>query len=124
MTFHELLHRLRELVQQLSRDGLLTERSLARAAGISQPHLHNVLHGTRGLTPELADRLLEALGVSLLELFEVAELEAALERATWPGTARERLAARLTRQLGVRLLSATPEPDDTFAEPPEPFAPR
>jgi antitoxin component HigA of HigAB toxin-antitoxin module len=38
--------------------GELTERSLARITGISQPHMHNVLKGKRLLSLEKADRIL------------------------------------------------------------------
>jgi len=48
--------------------GLLSERSLARRAGISQPHIHNVLHGRKTLTPEVADRILLVLRLSALDL--------------------------------------------------------
>ena len=34
-------------------NGELTERSLARLTGISQPHIHNVLKGAKILSPEL-----------------------------------------------------------------------
>lgn len=50
------------------RNGHWTERSLARRLRISQAHIHNVLKGARGLTPELADALLAVLGTSLEEV--------------------------------------------------------
>jgi plasmid maintenance system antidote protein VapI len=51
------------------RNGELTERGLARLAGISQPHMHNVLKGVRTLSPEMADQILDCLGMSVLDLF-------------------------------------------------------
>lgn len=36
--------------------------------GISQPHIHNVLKSIRALSPGSADRLMDALGVTLPEL--------------------------------------------------------
>lgn len=50
------------------RRGDFTERSLARRAGISQPHLHNVLKGKREMSPRIADALLRelCLGVETL----------------------------------------------------------
>ncbi len=42
--------------------------------GISQPQIHNVLKGARKLRPEIADRLIAALKMALLDLLETAEL--------------------------------------------------
>lgn len=39
-------------------NGELTERSLARVTGISQPHLHNVLKGKRLLSIPKLDQIL------------------------------------------------------------------
>ncbi len=47
------------------RRGDFTERSLARRAGISQPHLHNVLKGQREMSPKTADALMRELGVTV-----------------------------------------------------------
>ena len=41
----------------------ISERRLAINAGFSQPHVHNVLKGARSLTPEVADRLMETVGI-------------------------------------------------------------
>ena len=56
--------------------GELTERSLARLTGISQPHLHNVLKGKRLLSFEKADRILSHLELDLRQLIESAEEDA------------------------------------------------
>ena len=50
------------------RNGRFTERGLARAMFISQPHAHNILAGRRGCTPEMADALLEQLGLTVWDL--------------------------------------------------------
>ena len=68
MTFHSLLDGLRVQVSQRIAGGELTERGLARRAGISQPHLHNVLKGVRSLTPDVADRLMATLSLNLVDL--------------------------------------------------------
>jgi hypothetical protein len=52
------------------KNGQLTERGLARLAGISQPHVHNVLKGTRTLSLDLSDQILYALRLSLLDLID------------------------------------------------------
>ena len=49
-------------------NGRFTERSIARRLGWSQPHVHNVLARRRALTPDMADDLLELLGVSARDL--------------------------------------------------------
>lgn len=57
-------------VQGRIRRGEFTERALARRAGISQPHLHNVLKGKREMSPRTADALLRELGIGVVELIE------------------------------------------------------
>jgi hypothetical protein len=50
------------------RNGELSERGLARLTGISQPHIHNVLKGTRLLSTEMADQILRHLRINLVDL--------------------------------------------------------
>ena len=52
------------------RNGELSERALARLAGISQPHVHNVLKGTRLLSADLADQILHRLRIDLIDLLD------------------------------------------------------
>lgn len=51
-------------------NGHFTERGLARILGISQPQLHNVMKGKRRLQTELADRILDKFGLSVLDLID------------------------------------------------------
>ena len=67
-TFHVLLDHLRQRVSGRIASGEVTERSLARLAGISQPHLHNVLKGIRTMTPDIADRLMSVLRITVIDL--------------------------------------------------------
>jgi predicted XRE-type DNA-binding protein len=53
--------------------GELTERSLARVTGISQPHLHNVLKRKRSLSFAKADRILSHLQLDLRTLIDGVE---------------------------------------------------
>lgn len=70
MTFEQLLARLlAELVRRIE-NGQLTERGLARLARLSQPHVHHILKGKRGMTPQVADRFLEVLGIEADHLVE------------------------------------------------------
>lgn|GEM_PF-3355914 len=65
MRIEDLLAQLRrELVTRIQ-NGQLTERSLARLTQLSQPHVHHILKGKRGLTPQIADKFLDALGIDL-----------------------------------------------------------
>jgi transcriptional regulator with XRE-family HTH domain len=70
MLVGDLLERLRNRLRVLIRNGRLTERGLARRSGLSQAHIHNVLKGVRVLTPTVADRLLDTLGLSVLDLLD------------------------------------------------------
>jgi transcriptional regulator with XRE-family HTH domain len=74
MDFDLLRRRLIGSVRGRIQNGGLTERSLARSIGISQPHAHNVLKGVRVLSPEIADRILKVLSLSVLDLLEADEL--------------------------------------------------
>ena len=75
MYFEELRGLLLDRIRLRVHNGELTERGLARLAGISQPHMHNVLKGTRLLSAEMADRLLYHLRVSVLDLIDRGTLE-------------------------------------------------
>jgi transcriptional regulator with XRE-family HTH domain len=59
-----LLENLRAMVEQ----GNTTESGLAERLGYSQPQVHNVLKGERGLTPEFADAVLRAFDMQLEDL--------------------------------------------------------
>ncbi len=61
-----------ELAGLAVRNGRFTERGLARAMCVSQPHAHNILAGRRGCTAEMADALLGQLGLTVLDLLEEA----------------------------------------------------
>ncbi len=73
LTFSGLRRRLLNLVRARLFNGELTERRLARIIGMSQPHMHNVLKGARVLKPELADSLLAAFGLTVMDLIEESE---------------------------------------------------
>ena len=68
MTFAELERRFLALLNEKVRRGEISQRQLARLAGFSQPHIHNVLKGARGLNREVADALLGRLELSLSDL--------------------------------------------------------
>jgi AraC-like DNA-binding protein len=68
LTFEELLARLLAEIETRIRNGNLTERGLARMAGMSQPHVHHILKGKRGMTPRVADQFLRVLGMEASDL--------------------------------------------------------
>ncbi len=74
LDFQLLQARLLEAVRARVRNGEITERSLARLTGISQPHIHNVLKGARFLSIDVADRLLRRLRMDLADLVSAAEV--------------------------------------------------
>ena len=82
MNFRDIQARLLTTLRDRVRNGDLTERGLARLAGMSQPHMHNVLKGIRAVTPEVFDSVLKAFNLSLLDLCLKEELEAQL---AWRG---------------------------------------
>lgn len=80
LSFHVLFQRLLDRVRARIAAGDLTVRGLARRIGVSQPHMQNIVNGRRVLTVEMADRLLEFLAISPLDLAKPAELGNTLER--------------------------------------------
>ena len=72
--FRELASRLARLLNERVQRGEVSERRLARLTGYSQPHVHNVLKGSRGMNADFADSALDSLGISLLSLFTELEL--------------------------------------------------
>jgi transcriptional regulator with XRE-family HTH domain len=75
MYFHLLQGRLVARLKRRIQNGDFTERRLALLTGVSQPHIHNVLKGARIFSPEIGDRILRKLQMSLLDLFDKEELE-------------------------------------------------
>jgi transcriptional regulator with XRE-family HTH domain len=80
MRFHTLQRRLLEYLREVVQNGDATERSLARRTGMSQPHMHNILKGIRSMNSDIADLVLERLGITVYDLPERAELEEAVAR--------------------------------------------
>jgi transcriptional regulator with XRE-family HTH domain len=77
IVYFELLHsRLVDHLRGRVKSGELTERGLARIAGISQPHLHNVLKGVRVLSAPTADIVVNNLRLSILDLLREEEVAA------------------------------------------------
>ena len=73
MYFELLQSRLVAHVHERVQRGEMTERSLARLTGISQPHLHNMLKGVRALSPQMGDLILHHLHITLLDLLKTDE---------------------------------------------------
>ena len=71
--FEDLLGRLNGLMRRKVQNGEASERGLARLAGLSQSHLHNVLKGERALRPKTADRVLRAMHLSVHDLMKEVE---------------------------------------------------
>lgn len=80
LNFVEIRCRLLEHLRDRIRNGEITERRLAALAGISQPHIHNVLKGVRNLSPELIDLVFKCLNCSVLDLCSLEELTQPLQR--------------------------------------------
>lgn len=58
-------------LRRLVRHGEVTQSGLARHAGLSQAHVHNLLSGVRPMTADVADLVLRALGLDLEDLVPV-----------------------------------------------------
>ena len=66
------------------RNGEFTERGLAKAVGVSQPHVHNILKGVRILSPDIGDQILQKLNLSLFDLLDPNDAARALNFSTSP----------------------------------------
>jgi transcriptional regulator with XRE-family HTH domain len=73
MYFETLQGRLLDCIRKRVQNGEVTERRLAGMSGISQPHIHNLLKGARGLSPGIADRILRTLDMSVFDLLAPEE---------------------------------------------------
>ncbi|MBY0506100.1 MAG: helix-turn-helix domain-containing protein [Bryobacteraceae bacterium] len=72
MTFQKLQLQLIHEIARRVQAGDTTVSSLARRAGISQPHLHLVLQGKRGFSWDFADRAALVLGLRVEDLIDLA----------------------------------------------------
>lgn len=68
MNFSQLQYRLLESLRAMVERGDTTESGLAERLGYSQPQVHNVLKGERGLTPEFADTVLQEFDLQVEDL--------------------------------------------------------
>ncbi len=84
MTFEALFSRLTARLRLAICNGETTERAFARRIGLSQPHLHNVLAGSRRLTQTVADRILDGLGISVEDLLTNDEKARSIAGAAKP----------------------------------------
>ena len=73
MTLGDLQQRFVAMLRKRVRNGELTERGLARMVGLSQPHVHNVLHGKRTFSLTTTDDMMRQLRVDVLDLIEPSE---------------------------------------------------
>ena len=74
MDFQELQMRFVQHLRERVRGGELTERGLARMTGVSQPHIHHVLKGTRLFSLTVSDEILHRLQLDLLDLIDPEDL--------------------------------------------------
>src|SRR5690242_5919241 len=83
MTMQDLQDELRSHVRARIGRGELTGRELARHAEFPQGHLSNFLNSRRGLSVDSMDRLLQALGIGVLDLVNRDDVQrrAAVRRA-------------------------------------------
>jgi predicted transcriptional regulator len=80
MTIGDLQQRFVVLLRDRVRNGELTERGLARMVGVSQPHMHNVLHGKRTFSVGTTDDIMRHLRMDVLELIHPDEWKGAGKR--------------------------------------------
>lgn len=111
MTFLTLQDQLREHIRARIRRRELTGSGLARAAGFPQGHLSNFLNFRRGLSLESMDRLLETLGIEVVDLVGIeairrraglTEAHPAIEQVALVSSENARLARFAPEQILAR----------------------
>ena len=75
MTIQDLQDRLRTHIRACIHRREWTGSRLSGAAGFQQGHLSNFLNSRRGLSLEAMDRLLETLGIGVLDLVDAGEIQ-------------------------------------------------
>jgi transcriptional regulator with XRE-family HTH domain len=80
LNYSDLVACLLDELRRRVRSGEVTERSLAQASGLSQPHLHHVLKGKRQLSLAKADSILRHLGLDVLDLIPKEQLRESRQR--------------------------------------------
>lgn len=88
VTLQDLQEQLRAHIRSRIGRGELNGVGLARAADFPQGHLSNFLNGRRGLSLESMDRLLDTLGIGILDLLETKEIEQHVELPSKEGVER------------------------------------
>jgi len=88
VTLQDLQEQLRAHIRSRMGRGELNGVGLARAADFPQGHLSNFLNGRRGLSLESMDRLLDTLGIGILDLLETREIEQHVELPRKEGVER------------------------------------
>lgn len=73
MTFGSLQTKLIAHIRKRVQSGEMTERSLARLTGVSQPHIHNVLKGAKVLSLKTADQIVQRLHLDIADLWSPDE---------------------------------------------------
>jgi hypothetical protein len=76
LTVQDLERRILAYARQAVASGVISEKRLALAMGLSQPHLHHVFKGKRGCSPRIADAIVRALGITALDLHTLDEMGA------------------------------------------------
>lgn len=75
MNFSDLHGRLKSRVLRSIQGGETSERALARRAGMSQSHLHNILKGKRRFSYFSADLIMEALDLTVQNLIRDSDAD-------------------------------------------------
>lgn len=60
-------------IKELRKAQKMTQTELARRAGVSQPHIHDLEQGNRHASHETLKRIADALGVTVQELQDTQE---------------------------------------------------
>ena len=107
MRLRDLQDKLRAHIRARIDRGELTGTGLSREAGFQQGHLSNFLNARRGLSLESMDRLLDTLGIGVLDLADLKDIDRRASRPT--GASGFENVAVVSGEQAARLPRFTPE---------------
>ena len=103
LTTAELRKRILSYAAASIQAGLISEQRLAKLAGYSQPHIHNVLAAVRTGRPQLVDAIARALQITVLDLYTLEEIHAMVDDSRLQLATRDEIERDMIARVQIRV---------------------